>query len=114
MFGITLRGGGASYSVADGNIKLDMTHPTDEGAHQVWVRPGYTPSETIFVPRRRLTRPVGHSIEHDGVLLNVVLYTVSGSSALVVLDAQTVEEIGRAEMGRVFPIGFHSDKTRIV
>lgn len=109
-YGITIHDGGLSYSIADGIIKLDMAHPVDEGAHKVWRRPGYTPSEPIFVPRPSI-HSVGEGnqeeIEDDGVLLSVVLDAVRGSSALVVLDAQTMEELGRAEMEQVFPIGFH-------
>jgi len=41
------------------------------------------------------------------VLLSVVLDLARGKSALVVLDAKEMKEVGRAEMETVFPAGFH-------
>ena len=45
--------------------------------------------------------------EDDGVLLSVVLDAKTERSMLVVLDAKTLEEEARAEMGTHVPYGFH-------
>ena len=86
------------HSFADGIIKLDMTDPS---ATKAWIIPRHTPSEPIFVPRP------GGEAEDDGVLLTVAYDEAKGHSAMVVLDAQRMEEIGRAEMPTVWPFGFH-------
>jgi len=49
------------------------------------------PSEPVFVPRP------GGTDEDDGVLLVVNFDTSRLKSALVVLDAKTMKELGRAE-----------------
>lgn len=67
-----------------------------------WSNPaGHTPAEAIFVPRP------GGTDEDDGVLLSVVLDGHLGKSYLVCLDAQTMEEAGRADMDFVVGIGLH-------
>ena len=86
------------HAFADGIIKLDMEDP--EGTKR-WIVPEHTPSEPIFVPR-----PGGEE-EDDGVLLTVVFDEKNAHSAMVVLDAQSMEEVARAEMPSVFPMGFH-------
>jgi len=75
-----------------------------EMAIKCYERPKCTPSEPIFVPRPGATK------EDDGVVLFVELDGVKGKSALVVIDAQSFKEIGRAEVegkGIVIPHGFH-------
>jgi torulene dioxygenase len=89
-------------------VDLEALHadPTadPENAVKRYERPKCTPSEPIFVPRPGATR------EDDGVVLIVELDGAKGKSALVVLDAQSFEEVGRAEVegkGIVIPHGFH-------
>jgi len=92
------------HTFADGIIKLDMASPSPSSSSphtKVWRKPGHTPSEPIFVPR-----PDGKD-EDDGVLLSVVLDEQAMRSSMVVIDAKEMTEIARAEMGGVFPIGFH-------
>ena len=60
-----------------------------------------SPGEPIF-----LADPDGVD-EDDGVCLSVVLDGTKGKSHLLVLDAKTFEEVGRAEMEVVVPFGFH-------
>lgn len=67
----------------------------------VWFEEGCTPGEAIFVPK-----PDGQR-EDDGVLLSVVLDNEGRKSMLVCLDARDMRELGRATMGRPFPLGFH-------
>lgn len=72
-----------------------------------WNNPhGHTPGEAIFVARP------GAQAEDDGVLLSVVLDGHEGSSYLLCLDALTMKELGRAEMGFAIGIGFHGLHTQ--
>lgn len=67
-----------------------------------WNNPqGHTPGEAIFV-----RRPGGVK-EDDGVLLSVVLDGFCKKSYLLCLDARTMREMGRAEMGFAVGFGFH-------
>jgi carotenoid cleavage dioxygenase-like enzyme len=45
--------------------------------------------------------------EDDGVLLSVVLEASTETSFLLVLDAGTFEELGRAQAPLRIPFGFH-------
>ena len=98
-YGIHKKDPRVHHTFADGIIKLDMS--AGPGASTVWSLPEHTPSEPIFVPRP------GAEAEDDGVLLSVVLDEQKARSAMVVLDAQSMTEVARAEMPEVFPIGFH-------
>lgn len=117
-YGITRKPSGDGPILSDGVVKLDMhaaaeVAATDDDALEgkedeyatLWRVPDVTPSEPIFAPR-----PGGTS-EDDGVLLSVVLDSSAekgrGQSALVVIDAKTMQEVARAEMPNVYPFGFH-------
>ena len=78
-------------------VKIDV----DDGSHVVWDEPNAWAGEPVFVPR------VGASAEDDGVVLSVVLDADAGSSFLLMLDAETFEEIARAEAPQRVPFGFH-------
>jgi torulene dioxygenase len=86
-----------SESLANSIIKIDVK----TGDTKVWKDEDHVPGEPIFVPSP------GGAAEDAGVLLTVVLNGKKGTSALVVLDAQTMAEVGRAEMSIPFPFGFH-------
>ncbi|KAI9145126.1 retinal pigment epithelial membrane protein-domain-containing protein [Paraphysoderma sedebokerense] len=75
----------------------------DERTSIEWRQHNCFPSEAIFVPD-----PKGEN-EDDGVVLSVVLDGSCAKSFLLVLDATTFKEIGRAEMpdGKIVPFGFH-------
>ena len=81
----------------DGLIKYD----TLKMSAKAWKVHGHSPGEPIFVPD-----PQGEA-EDDGVLLSVVLDGIKGTSYLLILDARTLEEIGKANMEIAFPFGFH-------
>ncbi|KAL4885568.1 carotenoid oxygenase [Aspergillus karnatakaensis] len=81
----------------DGIMKFDST--TKECL--IWSEHAQSPGEAIFVPN-----PQGEK-EDDGVLLSVVLNGLTGKSYLLVLDAGTLEEVGRASMQGVVGFGFH-------
>jgi beta,beta-carotene 9',10'-dioxygenase len=55
----------------------------------------------VFVPAP------GAGGEDEGAVLSVVLDTVAERSFLLVLDAATFEELGRAEAPHHIPFGFH-------
>ena len=97
-------------SMWDCIIKIDLEalyqNPSNpsEGTIKRYERPKCTPSEPIFVPRPGATE------EDDGVVLVIELDGVEGTSALVVIDAQSFEEIGRAQVeegGFIVPHHFH-------
>ncbi|KAI5455604.1 carotenoid cleavage dioxygenase 1 [Mariannaea sp. PMI_226] len=62
---------------------------------------GHTPGEPIFVPRP------GAPGEDDGCLLSLVLDGNKKSSYLLCLDARSMTELGRAEIGLPVGLGFH-------
>ena len=106
-YGISI-GGGPDVVISDQIIKLDMDHPDIEsaeihenGSGKVWKEEGCVPGEPIFVPRP------GGTEEDDGAVLTVVLDSTLLRSKLVILDAGSMEEIARAEMRTIFPLGFH-------
>ena len=65
---------------------------------------GHSPSGPIFVPD-----PKGKA--EDGVLFCVVLDGYAEKSYLLVLDAKTMEEVGRASMEWVVGFGTHGTYT---
>jgi torulene dioxygenase len=81
----------------DGIMKFDST--TQETL--IWSAHAQSPGEPIFVPD-----PQGER-EDGGVLLSVVLDGLSGNSYLLVLDARTLSEVGRASVEGVVAFGFH-------
>ena len=90
------------------SVLLDSIVKTDVQTRDalIWSGPlGHSPGEPIFVPRP------GGTHEDDGVLMSVVLDGSTRTSYLLCLDAETLDEVGRAETD--FPIalglhGFHS------
>lgn len=79
----------------------------DTGEAILWNNPvGHTPGEPIFVARP------GGQVEDDGVLLSVVLDGNKGVSYLLCLDATTMKELGRAEVGFAIGLGFHGLHTQ--
>ena len=78
-------------------VKIDVTDGTDS----VWEAPGCFPGEPVFV-----AAPDAEE-EDAGVLLSVVLDAHTNTSFLLVLDAQTLTELGRAEVPHHIPFGFH-------
>jgi beta,beta-carotene 9',10'-dioxygenase len=93
-------GGGASSDFFDTIVKIDVT----SGETLTW-RDGY-PGEPVYVGRP------GRTDEDDGVLLSVVLEPDRGASSMVVLDAATLTELGRARVPHHIPFGFHGQFSR--
>jgi torulene dioxygenase len=84
-------------SFHDTLLKMDTATQTCAA----WSTPGHTPGEPIFV-----ANPAREG-EDDGVVLSVVLDGVSGRSYLLVLDAKSWIEVGRAEVPGAVGFGFH-------
>ncbi|XP_035240746.1 beta,beta-carotene 9',10'-oxygenase-like isoform X1 [Anguilla anguilla] len=91
-------GCGFNHLVGDSLIKMDLQDKT----LKLWKHAGLYPSEPVFVPSPDAVE------EDDGVIMSVVITpTVEKSTFLLVLDARTFEELGRAEVPINIPYGFH-------
>ncbi|KAM5245981.1 carotenoid-cleaving dioxygenase, mitochondrial [Ctenodactylus gundi] len=91
-------GCGFRHLVGDSLIKADVVNKT----LKVWREDGFYPSEPIFVP------VPGANEEDAGVILSVVITpNPNESNFLLVLDARSFEELGRAEVPVQMPCGFH-------
>jgi len=73
----------------------------DSGAKQTFGDKGHVFGEPVFVGRPERDR------EDDGVVLSVVFDSSANRSFLLVLDATSFEEQGRAEAPHHVPFGFH-------
>jgi beta,beta-carotene 9',10'-dioxygenase len=71
-----------------------------------WSEPGSYPGEPVFVSAPEA------SGENEGVLLSVVFDAQRGTSFMLVLDAQTLGEVARAEVPHHIPFGFHGQFAR--
>jgi carotenoid cleavage dioxygenase-like enzyme len=90
-------------AISDGADWFDHIAKVDVTSGDVtrWSEPGCYAGEPVFVERP------GASAEDDGVVLSVVLDSVSERSFLLILDATTFEEMARAEAPHHIPFGFH-------
>lgn len=98
VYGVGLAGDPADPDFVDGLTKVDV----ESGEALSWSEADAYPGEPVFVPS-----PVAGRDEDDGVLLSVVLDAPAASSYLLVLDARTLEEVGRARVPHHIPFGFH-------
>lgn len=93
-----LYGCGAGHVVMDSLLKIDLETKT----FKIWKEKGYFPSEPIFVPSPDSVE------EDDGVILSVVISPDQcKNSMMLLLDAKTFTERGRAEVPAQMPFGFH-------
>jgi beta,beta-carotene 9',10'-dioxygenase len=103
-YGSVIAGASLTYDFANALVKVDVTG----GATKIWQTEGCFPGAPVFV-----ARPEG-TAEDDGVLLSVVLDSEAGRSFLLVLDARTMSELGRAGLPHHIPFtlggDFFSDK----
>jgi carotenoid cleavage dioxygenase-like enzyme len=88
---------GAAGGFLDRLVKVDV----EAGAALGWHEAGCFPGEAVFV-----ASPGGNA-EDDGVVLSVVLDGRAETSFLLVLDARTMAEVGRARAPHHIPFGFH-------
>ena len=87
--------GGSSLPTA--LVKIDVETDTV----QQWRESGTYPGEPVFVGAPDAAG------EDEGVLLSVVLDPGADRSVLVCLDAETLDELGRADLPHRLPYGFH-------
>ena len=92
---------GVSGNGLDGWFNVLAKIDVSDGSFDLWAEESCYPSEPVFV------REPGREEEDAGVALSVVLDARSGRSFLLVLDAQTWEEVARAEVPQHVPFGFH-------
>ncbi|XP_020392730.1 carotenoid-cleaving dioxygenase, mitochondrial [Rhincodon typus] len=93
-----LYGCGANNMMVDSLIKMDV----ETKKFKTWKEKGYYPSEPVFVPSPN------SADEDDGIILSVIVSpNQNKNSLLLVLDAKTFTEIGRAEVAVRIPFGFH-------
>ncbi len=78
-------------------VKVDI----ETGRHQSWYEEACYPGEPIFVGAP------GRDKEDGGVILSVVLNAANSNSFLLVLDAASFEELGRAEIHQPVLFGYH-------
>ncbi|KAL6104985.1 bco2 [Pungitius sinensis] len=91
-------GCGFRHLVGDSLIKMDLNGKR----MKVWEEPGRYPSEPVFVPSPNATE------EDNGVVMSVVITPNKDKSTfLLVLDAATFAELGRAAVPVNIPYGFH-------
>ncbi len=83
-------------------VKIDVKAKTAS----TWYEEDCYPGEPVFVAAP------GASAEDEGVVLSVVLNGEKGNSFLLVLDAASFRELGRAEVPHHVPFGFHGIYTR--
>ena len=88
-----------TFDYANSLVKVDVAG----GPTRVWQQEGCFPGEPIFVGQ-----PDG-SAEDDGVLLSVVLDSEAGQSFLLVVDARTMQELGRAGVPHHIPFSLGGD-----
>lgn len=98
VYGVTFTG---LSTFLDGLVKHDLR----TGETVQWCRHGQTAGEPLFVADP--ARAGGDDAEDAGVLLSVVLDGTRGKSYLLVLDAKTMREVGRANVDGVVGFGFH-------
>ncbi|KAF9937747.1 hypothetical protein BGZ65_001099 [Modicella reniformis] len=85
-------------------IDIDKVKSGDQkSAVKFWIQNQCTPSEPVFIPTPGATE------EDDGVLLSIVLDGGRRTGFMLILNAQTMEEIARADMpeGKIAPHNFH-------
>lgn len=90
-------GVGFHYSEPIPLQKIDVS----SGAILEWKESGALAGEPVFVPS-----PHGEA-EDDGILLSVVTSPLENRSFLLILRAQDMQEIGRAEVNHLIPYGLH-------
>jgi beta,beta-carotene 9',10'-dioxygenase len=98
VYGVGAHADGEAPDFVDQLVKVDV----ESGATEIWSEPGAYPGEPVFVPS-----PGSRRGEDDGILLSVVLDGRTANSYLLVLDAVSLGELGRARVPHHIPFGFH-------
>ena len=80
-------------------LKIDVA----SGKTKAWQKKLCYPGEPVFVARP------GSTGEDDGIILSVVLDAKNKKSFLLILDAKTFRETGKAYVPHHIPFGFHGN-----
>ena len=88
---------GTQHEIANSLVKID----TDDGSSVVWEQDNCYPTEPVFVAQPNAKK------EDDGILLSVVLDARNQTSFLLMLNASTLQEIGRAIVPQTLPFTLH-------
>jgi torulene dioxygenase len=91
----------------DSLLKLDLRTRTVKS----WSCHAHSPGEPVFVSAHPIRQQTADE-EDEGVLMCVVLDGKKNRSYLLVLNARTMEEVGRAECRGVVGFGFHGTFVR--
>ncbi|MDP3794710.1 MAG: carotenoid oxygenase family protein [bacterium] len=78
-------------------VKIDLY----KGTSLRWRENRSYPGEPVFVPQP------GTAQEDAGVIISIVLSGATQRSSLLILDARSLTEVGRAEIPHHIPFGFH-------
>lgn len=97
-WGVGASTAGEEVEFMDRLVKIDV----ESGDAVEWQEPGAFPGEPIFVPS-----PERNGGEDEGVLLSVIFDAGAANSYLLVLDAASLSELGRARVPHHIPFGFH-------
>jgi beta,beta-carotene 9',10'-dioxygenase len=98
-YGSLIAGASLTYEFANALVKVDVTGE----ATKIWQTEGCFPGAPVFVAMP------GGTEEDDGALLSVVLDSGAGQSFLLVLDARTMSELGRAGLPHHVPFTLGGD-----
>ena len=81
-------------------IKRDLDNPAGD---KTWFEPSHYPGEMFFIPNPEGTE------EDDGVLITISFDGWRAQSYVMLLDAQTFEEINRSYLPYKIPFSFHGN-----
>jgi beta,beta-carotene 9',10'-dioxygenase len=97
-----------AWGVGIGSGWFDQIVKADVVEHRstVWSEEGCFPGEPVFI-----AAPDADD-EDEGLLLSIVLDGRKGNSFLLALDAQSLEELARADVPHHIPFGFHGQFAR--
>jgi len=94
---------GLQYGSISSFFENILKFNTETGEKVIWSQANCYPAEPIFLPTP------GGTTEDDGLLLSIVLDGKGVHSFVLVLDAKTMKELGRASVPHVIPYGFHGN-----
>jgi len=100
-FVYTLCFGGSGGGYFDTIQKVATSTSNDETHREYRSKPGYFPAEVAFVPKNNPKK------EDDGYLVFIEYAAKRHASDVVVLDAETMDEVYRAESSYHVPYTFH-------
>ncbi|KAI9316084.1 retinal pigment epithelial membrane protein-domain-containing protein [Dichotomocladium elegans] len=112
---VAAEGSMANGQIWDSIVKADVQSNRITGS---WHEENCYPSEAVFIGRRSATPSSSMGgcdevQEDDGVLVSVVLDSARATSFLLVLDARTLKEIARADLGVLIPLSFARGSYRL-